>query len=339
MSPSPPASKGSTAAAHSIEPLSHDPESWDELAEFLARFVSSGELHDPLPGDEKIETWRRRMDWWWKENPFCTRESPIGLLLRDESGRIVGFQGLLPLEYECAGEVIPGLLSCLFFVEEKHRAQSIGLFFRMQKLSREFHIVDGGPSEDMVKILERFRYARGGKRTFYFLFPSPLQSSGLPEGHRFVSDLSDVESISIPGDDRLRKRVTCESLHWLSRVSRHPRSFVGVIDSENRLVTHAIGYHRRLPGALRAWQILDYGAADEDVFSVEQLLRYTLGRNGRRTLSAPPHLIIWGIENGARHPRSWFRKEKESEVYFRPPTSLEKAEKVILPVEGDYCFF
>ncbi|MDF1851677.1 MAG: hypothetical protein P1U85_12645 [Verrucomicrobiales bacterium] len=334
-----PARSEKVQADPAVEPMPHDSEVWDELAEFLARFVCSGELHDPLPGDEKANTWRRRIDWWWKENPFCNADSPLGFLLRNESRRIVGFQGLLPIDYECEGQQVPGLLSCLFFVEKAYRAQSMGLFFRMQRLSKTYHVVDGGPSDDMVKILERFQYHRGDTRTFYFLFPNLLRSSQLPEGCRLVSSLSEVKEVVAPRDSRLRKLVTPGSLKWLCEVGRHPRSFIGIIDSANRLIAHAIGYHRDLPGPFRAWQILDYGAADEDVFSVEQLLRLGMSQPGRRNLSSPPHLIIWGIENGARHPRSWIRKEKESEVFYKKPDPLAEVEKVVLPIEGDYCFF
>lgn len=75
------------------------------------------------------------------------------------------------------------------------------------------------------------------------------------------------------------------------------------------------------------------------MLSGEHLLRYALSTQGRKSIPSPPHLMLWGIENGARHPNTWLKRNKESKVYFQLPDSLSEAEKVILPFEGDYCFF
>jgi hypothetical protein len=279
------------------------------------------------------------MEWWWTKNPFCREDSPGGFLLRNESGRIVGFQGFIPLDYEIEGNLVPGLLSCLFFVEKAYRAQSLGLFFRMQRLSRQFHLVDGGPSADMVKILTRFHYEKGGTRTFYFLPCGVPSLRRAPNGCSLVTELDSIREVVTRCDDRLRRRVTPESLEWLLEVGRHPRQFLGAVDADDRLIAYAIASHRRLPGGLSGLQIIDYGSADESVFSVKDLLNQFRRPQGRRRLSPAPHLFLWGIENGAKHPRTFLRKEKPSQVFYLRPEASPQVEKVILPIEGDFSFF
>src|SRR5687768_14026322 len=82
-----------------------------EIAAFLASFVRDGELATPLSGDREEHCWERRMNWWWLLNPFCRPDSPIAVILREGGGRIVGFTGFIPHDYELDGNIVPALLS------------------------------------------------------------------------------------------------------------------------------------------------------------------------------------------------------------------------------------
>jgi hypothetical protein len=84
-------------------------------------------------GPDSLENWRRL----WQENPAIRSfhaPSRIGWVLED-SGRIVGFLGTIPLLYEFAGAQLLAAATCRFAVEFEYRAFSYLLvmaFFRQK---------------------------------------------------------------------------------------------------------------------------------------------------------------------------------------------------------------
>jgi hypothetical protein len=86
-------------------------------------------------GPDSLENWHRL----WRDNPAIrsfNAPSRIGWLLED-SGRIVGFLGSIPLQYEFRGAPLVAAATCRFAVEPQYRAFShllVMAFFRQKEI-------------------------------------------------------------------------------------------------------------------------------------------------------------------------------------------------------------
>ncbi|MEM1444086.1 MAG: hypothetical protein AAGF67_17195 [Verrucomicrobiota bacterium] len=314
--------------------------------------MRDGELPEPLEGDDSKDVWVKRFSWWWDENPFCDEDSPIGYILRSSSGEIVGFSGFIPVDYELSGEVIPSLIATTMFVRESHRSAVIGLIARQRKLGREYHIVDGSPSPDMRRLLEKMGYEHAGKR-FQSYFPltgfgglatqTILEKAGLsiplpsrreisPTNY-FATAPEEIETIPERGDDSLRKRITLESMEWLSRVGSGERSFFGYCDAQGELIAYAIGFYKRKYG-LCLCLLQDYYDFRPEENGIGQLIRAILedpiGCGVARDTDALA-LSVFGVESAPR-PSGLRRR---TILYYHVPEGIDPVSKTCLPIEGD----
>ena len=215
------------------------------------------------------------MSGWWDENPHCHADSPRGFLLEHDDLGIVGFNGLIPFEYEIDGEPIPTLVTTTFFVRAGHRSAVMGLLSRLRGLARTHQIIDGSPSPEMRRLLDRLGYCHAGDRTQY-LFPTarfggaasrammralgwsfPLPSSEAAAACRIVSDPGAWCGFSVPRDGRIHRRISPDSLHWLSRVGSEPRSFFGLVDADGAPIAYALGIYKKRAG-IQSCLLLDY---------------------------------------------------------------------------------
>lgn len=332
-----------------IQKVAGPAESQGELARFLADFVRSGALPKPRPGDDDEAVWAMRFRWWWDQNPFCREDSPRGYILRSAEGKIVGFNGLIPFDYEVDGEIVPSLVTTTFFVEPDHRDAVMGLVSKQRALGRSYHVVDGSPSPEMCRLLGRLGYENSGYRYQYFF---PLQSLGggltrslltsfglcfslpLPKedaGEYLALSPEEVETIPALRDGTLRRRVTFESLAWLSRVGTEKRSFFGLCDSRGTLIAYAIGLYKRRCG-IEACLLLDYvDFAPEENGLLRLLQRVVAGSEG----ALPPgtDIVSWSVLGDSQRPARGLRRE--SLLYYHLPGDRADCTRSCVPFEGD----
>jgi hypothetical protein len=127
--------------------------------------------------EDRSETfWRRRLAFWWDENPACKNDSPCGWVLRAE-GEIVGFLGVISCEYDYNGKILPAHAATTWRVHRAHRNASLPLFAQWHRLGAEAILLDTTPNAETRAVLERFKY-RAEKKLKNYFFPL-AESPGL----------------------------------------------------------------------------------------------------------------------------------------------------------------
>ena len=326
------------------------PEEKREIAAFLAAFVKDGELARPRPGDDDPLVWERRMGWWWDENPFCKADSPRGHVLRHEGAEIVGFSGFIPFDYEADGKTLPTLAATTFFVREGHRSAVMGLLARLRQLARDYQIVDGSPSPEMRRLLEKFGYRKAGDR-FQFFFPTSrlggsaarvllrqlgwsfdLLGIGAADGHHIVTDPGEWHH-TVPGrDGQIHRVLSRESLSWLCRVGSESRSFFGLVDADGEPVAHAIGVYKRLGGIL-VCRLLDYREYRPGGQGIPRLIGHLLA-DSAAGLDPSTAVLVYSCF-GTPPCTDLPGRRAPSILHYQIPAGWEQHSKACLPCEGD----
>lgn len=334
-----------------IQEVKGSAETNSDIAGFLATFVRDGELGKPKPGDDDALVWAQRFRWWWDDNPFCQESSPKGFVLRDDRGSIVGFNGMIPFEYEVNGEIVPSLVTTTFFVRESHRSAVMGLLTRQRSLARRFHMIDGSPSPEMRQLLGRLGYERSGERYQYFF---PLSSLGgsvssavlrgfgwcfeLPDeedesGYYIATRPEEIESIPHLQDGKLRRRITIESLSWLSSVGTDERSFFGLCNESGELIAYAIGIYKKRCG-VNACLLMDYLDLRPAQNGLGQLIRRLTKSKEDCGLHPDTNLLSWSVLGSDGKPVAAGLR-RDSFLYFQIPKDRQHCEKSCVPFEGD----
>lgn len=322
-----------------------------ELAEFLAAFVRDGELPQPRPGDSDAAVWSKRFSWWWDENPFCLPSSPRGFILRDGQGEIVGFNGMIPFEYTESGLVLPALVATTFFVRQTHRSAVMGMLARQRALSCDYHMIDGSPSPEMRRLLERLGYEHEGNRyQYYFPLPGlggqfsqsmlrrvgmslPLPSDAWVEGCYMATSLEEVESVPEMKDGKFRWHVTADSLRWIISVGSDPRSFFGLCDPHGRLLAYAIGFYKAKWG-MCACMLHDYGEFDRSGRAFVALLRRLVEQPWDCGIRPGTDMLTWSTY-GRTGSEEASGLRRDSILYYKIPQGRPPCEKASVPLEGD----
>jgi len=341
--------------SYRIEPVPPDPECWEEIAVFLARFTVDGELEKPGEGDDDPAAWRTRFRWWWVDNPFCEDESPRGFLLRTADGHLVGFHGLIPCEYGRGGRRIPGLMTTTFFVRKAHRAAALGVFLRVNRLGNRHVLIDGTPSPEMCALLERFRFQsrnrmcesicalpRHGRqprswavRTLRVLQSSPRDSVEI--GGRWTRDPGGANGDIPCADHAIRSVVSRESLAWQLRSGSEEKAFLGWTDEAGDLRAWLLARKRWRRGFCFL-QVMDHGSRDGT--SLSRFLRRIQQHPRVEALPVEADFLVWTDLDGQGNPLSaFFRRQRDCALYYRLPDSWRDWEKVCRPVETDGLLF
>jgi hypothetical protein len=322
-----------------------------EIAAFLAAFVRDGELLKPRCGDDDPAKWEQRMRWWWDENPHCLSDSPRGYRLDHETAGLVGFSGLIPFRYEAGDETVPTLVTTTLFVRECHRSAVMGLLSRQRELGRRYHLVDGSPSPEMRRILDKFGYRHAGDR-IQFLFPTrrlggalartallalecsfPLPSSAEAEDFQLVLDPADWEEPSVDGGGHVRRSADPETLRWLARSGSDARQFLGLVDEDGRPVARALGVYKQR-GPVKACLLLDHHDFHPGGAGLGLLLRKAIDAVGEGVLDPATGLLVlsrFGVNSHHGVPG----RRVESILRYHLPPPWQDLERDCLPVEGD----
>ena len=323
----------------------------EELAEFLAAFVVSGELEAPRQGDDSSACWLRRMHWWWDENPFCQTDSPKGFILRTAQGEIVGYNGMIPLEYSIDGEIVPSLLMTCFFVREKHRSAVLGMISKQRSLAAKYHLIDGSPSPEMRVLLGRLGYRKSGDRHQFVI---PLGRMGGDVSHTLLEKLgmsieldrraidttsylaftpSEIEEIPEVEDGKLRRRITVESLEWLTSVGSEKRAFIGLCDKYGSLQAYVIGIYKRRYG-VKAFVLMDYVDLTPGKVAMPDLLARMVSAPIDSGLDTDTDVLSWSIYDGSEF-RTSRGIRRESILHYQLPKKWKDCAKACVPFETD----
>jgi hypothetical protein len=323
-----------------------------EISAFLASFVRSGQLANPLPGDHEEDRWAKRMSWWWLLNPFCKPGTPIAIILREQSRKIVGFTGFIPHDYELDGRVVPGLMTTTFFVNEEHRGNAMSIILRAERYTRDYHLVDGSPSEKMQRILDRLKYERFSLESQYIyivrqgsLAPKAMLShvgsallrqgsrATLPRSARFVHQPEAILSVPARRDNKLRRRVTPKGLSWFMASGTEPKRLIAVCDEESSLMAYGIGVLRKARG-LNVLRIIEYSSFDESA-GLDALFSYAATHPESFELSRELDLLAWPTFNDSAPGEAFLRLRRPATLYYKVPSSWQHGGKVGTPGEGD----
>jgi hypothetical protein len=124
------------------------PGDYEELAAFLAAF----------PGDKSnAEAWLLRLRAWWDENPAFSEEVARGWALRD-SGRIVGFFGSIPLQFQIGGKATTAFAGTTWRVLPPYRGISMALKTRQMDEQRGTLHFSTTPAPKVAGMLKLLRY-------------------------------------------------------------------------------------------------------------------------------------------------------------------------------------
>ena len=323
-----------------------------DLAGFLARFVSDGELPHPRPGDDDPAVWLRRMTWWWDENPHCQEDSPRGFLLHHASAGLVGFSGLIPFTYTSAGENIPTLVTTTLFVRELHRSAVMGLITRQRALGRDFQIIDGSPSPEMRRLLGKLGYEHAGDRSQY-VFPTrtfggslarlalvaadwsvPLPSAAETAGCRLINDPARwIEPAS--GRDEagsIRRASDPATLAWLARCGSEPRAFFGLVDADGVPIARALGVYKKRVG-VNACLFLDHADFHPGGGGLLLLVKKLLSDPAAGLARDTAMIVISRFGSPSWHGVPG--RTAGSILHYQLPSRWQGRPRSCLPVEGD----
>lgn len=324
----------------------------EEISAFLAAFVRRGQLAHPLAGDAEERRWATRMDWWWLSNPFCTPDSPLAIILREQGGRIAGFAGFIPHDYQIEGRAVPGLMSTTFFVSEEHRGKAMSIILRAERYARDYHLVDGSPNDAMQRILERLKYRQFSLETQYLyvirragLAPRAVASrigsallrqrsrAAFRHSVRVIREPREVESVPAHRDNKLRRRVTPESLSWLMASGTEPKRLIAVCGPDASLMAYGMGVIKMTRG-LKVLQMQDYSSFNASA-PLDAVFSYAATEPDAFGLSDAVDLIAWPTLNGHEGGAGFLKVRRPAELYYKVPSTWEYSEKVGVPGDGD----
>ena len=329
---------------HKISEISTAPEEHAKLAAYLATFEDE---------DRGIEFWKKRLKFWWVENPAATETTPRGWTLCDND-KIVGFLGLIPFDYVCAGQNIKAIAATTWRVDEQHRNASLPMFLKYHRLSETFPILDTTPNEEVRKILQRFKYQHepmlhrnifliGNKgsmlRGIIWKAAGCVSRLGLPKTKLKIVKITDQFTIdstfhSLP---LLQKKVTRDYLRWYCSSPAERKLFIGCANSAGVLTSYIIFREEPFRDGL-ALSSIDHFAVRSDTDEILRLIRFSCehpdyfdrNRNYNAIFlnSFSPEFTGKGL--------GVFRRQSEGKHYYFLPKSLAGTSKRCVLAEGDF---
>ena len=141
-------------------------------------------------------------DWQFGQSPFGKRFRPV---IAVHEGRIIGFNGVMPIDVMYAGTVIPGLWSCDLFVHPAHRGQGVGRRMTEKLIGQSQLILSLGISDQASSLLLKMGWRESREvRTFAKVrTPESLKGSALKR----VQWISQV-CHPTPGRDQVQADLT-----------------------------------------------------------------------------------------------------------------------------------
>jgi len=247
--------------AAQLEPFQDSISARAELVPFLTeQFQGEGACSDGQ--------WMRRMAYWWDDNPFAQAHPCRGWVLRD-TGRVVGYLGVIPTLYEDAeGKPVPALIATTWAVVEEHRNAALPMGMMLHRQGRNALLVDTTPSPEVQQLLQRWGWqSRPQIRRSLVLrgvlgrWLARLMDATLPDlpaKCQLVTDVSLIQKIHLarPGKS-VQKHITPEYLRWYAASPMREHYFVGVVDAEGALTSYVMLTPKPIKG-IPTWKVMDW---------------------------------------------------------------------------------
>ena len=123
----------------------------DEAAWFLARESTGAD-----PTSDAAAAASARLRWLMLENPARLDDVPLGWVLRDDRGAIVGAMTCVPGRFAVNGHRFTALMSSNYYVSPSQRGVGLGIFLRYLKLGGRFPLYCTTAGGQSGPLWERF---------------------------------------------------------------------------------------------------------------------------------------------------------------------------------------
>ncbi|MEM9038328.1 MAG: hypothetical protein AAGD33_00395 [Actinomycetota bacterium] len=343
-------SSGVTLEAHTGQPT---PVELDEWAEYLASAVRRGFFGD-LGVGESADDWTALMRQWWATNPYVDDTTTVALLLRSD-GRVVGFHGLIPVEYSLNGDPLPTLMATTFVVDPEFRGHSMKVFRRVAKLGARNQIVDGSATEDMRAVLDAagWSFAAGEVSRSVVVQPRGLvarlrsialiaarwavrpDAVSLPPGTRWVTGPGHDDDTQAAADDVVRPPTERRFVEWIMSNGAHPRVYVGLADAQGGRLGHAVLEYRMRSLGTCVVRAVD-GAGTDGSVSLSDLLMAAAANPVAAGLPAGAAVLRWSELDG---PGEGAAADDTRRIYYRLPAALDDRPREARATESDDVWF
>jgi hypothetical protein len=314
-----------------------------DLVDFLNRFEGENRGED---------FWRRRMTFWWDDNPFQSADLPCGWVARCE-GRVVGVLAALHFEYVHRGKIYPALNAGTWRVAKEHRNVSLPMFVGWHRWRDRVILLDTTPNAEVTQLLDRFNYSARKTATNHFI-PLPRARAGLaglaygaanrlarwtlPRRPQRLVSLKDSFIVRNEWIDfnRLEKRITREYLNWYCQWP--PKEFIGCTDETDALTSYAI-LEPESYGRHRALSIIDHFTMRPDNREILALVRHLLAHHDGLALKGDfDFLMLNTLEDDfvKQQPLVAIHRQNPGKHHYSLPPELAGVPKRCVIAEGDY---
>lgn len=299
-------------------------------------------LHQAWP-ETTLESWQKRLAYWWNENPFHRPDSHHGFLARAE-GRIVGFGGCIPAQYAFHGQTVPGIYATSFKVEPKYAQAASSIFLAQREMMKKYIIVHSTPLPRIQTSLLKMGARAETKVTCHYIalgkpgyFNRKLAWPALSSDATLVTDLTTVTALAQPYQkaDQLEKFNSLESLKWYLASPMRQHHLIGAVDSQG-VLTSFLMIAARSRRCLATWEIVESFTTRDDGEELLALIGTLVHQpdllpERKWLLTVPEFSHTAALE---KMPTLGQRSEYVSH-YFLLPEELRTVPKCTVLAEGD----
>jgi hypothetical protein len=303
------------SSAIELLPFQDSAESRAELVQWLTKTEAQ-------PVSESF--WADRLAHWWDENPARDEMPHRGWVLR-EAGRMVGFQGLIPVAYAVDGVRRGCGISSTWRVDEAYRHHGAMMLMKLRQLAREMLLVDSTPTADVQVMLQRMNWRASGEVKQYLV--GPRWPHRLPAGSKLITDVAEVKKVAAPYQSAvgIERWVTPEYLRWYARSRTRQHFFSGIVNEADELTSYVF----LTPLKWGGWSEVDHFNTHN---TSDELLTLISRVRGAWWLK----LHAFAGDTQWKRSSAWLKKTVVSPHYFTMPTSwVEKPKRTVL-AEGDW---
>tara|TARA_B100000579_G_scaffold238235_1_gene195349 strand:- start:1259 stop:2338 length:1080 start_codon:yes stop_codon:yes gene_type:complete len=148
-----------------IEPFSKN--DYKSLITFLSKYEDK---------EQNNRLWDGKFFYWWESNPAFSKNISRGWVLKNNTtNEILGFLGNVPTKFNYQGKAITVFNATTWMVDSNYRNQSILLFLKFIKYSKETILFDTTPTKNVEQIIKKLGFQKFQKKlnTKYCIYLKP----------------------------------------------------------------------------------------------------------------------------------------------------------------------